>query len=87
MYAQQTQICLGIRPVWSEFLLCAQWVAKDPSFLYVGSEDWSAWANDKITQKNYTWQIFCHYYKADNFWVSTWMQIPTFKSQPFSERV
>ena len=25
----KTQISLGIRPVWSESLLCAQWVAKD----------------------------------------------------------
>ena len=27
----KTQISLGIRPVWSESSLCAQWVAKDPS--------------------------------------------------------
>ena len=37
--AVKTQISLGIRPVWSESLLCAQWVAKDPSFLHVDSED------------------------------------------------
>ena len=30
---------LGIRPVWSESWLCAQWVAKDPSFLHAESED------------------------------------------------
>ena len=35
----KTQISLGIRPVWSESLLCAQWVAKDPSFLHADSED------------------------------------------------
>ena len=35
----KTQISLGIHPVWSESSLCAQWVAKDPSFLYVDSED------------------------------------------------
>ena len=29
----KTQISLGIRPVWSVYLLCTQWVAKDPSFL------------------------------------------------------
>ena len=29
---------LGIHPVWSEFSLCAQWVAKDPSFLQADSE-------------------------------------------------
>ena len=37
--AQRRQISLGIRPVWSESLLCAQWVAKDPSFLHADSED------------------------------------------------
>ena len=41
----QTQISLGIRPVWSESSLCAQWVAKDPSFLHADSEDWSDWAD------------------------------------------
>ena len=30
----KTQISLGIRPVWSESLLCAQWVAKDPMFVH-----------------------------------------------------
>ena len=30
---------MSLRPVWSESLLCAQWVAKDPSFLHVDSED------------------------------------------------
>ena len=35
----KTQINLGIRPVWSESLLCALWVAKDPSFLHADSED------------------------------------------------
>ena len=29
----------NIRPVRSESFLCAQWVAKDPSFLHAGSED------------------------------------------------
>ena len=35
--------CLGIRPVWSESSLCAQWVAKNPSFLHADSELWSDW--------------------------------------------
>ena len=35
----KTQLSLGIRPVWSESSLCAQWVAKDPSFLHADSED------------------------------------------------
>ena len=35
----KTQINLGIRLVRSESSLCAQWVAKDPSFLQADSED------------------------------------------------
>ena len=35
----KTQISLGIRPVWSEYSLCAHWVAKEPSFLHADSED------------------------------------------------
>ena len=35
----QTQISLGIRPVWSESSLCTQWVGKDPSFHHADSED------------------------------------------------
>ena len=35
----KTQISLGIRPVWSESSLCAQWIAKDTSFLHADSED------------------------------------------------
>ena len=33
------QISLGIYPVRSESSLCAQWVAKDPSFLHTDSKD------------------------------------------------
>ena len=35
----KTQISLGIHPVRSESSLCAQWVAKDSSFLHADSED------------------------------------------------
>ena len=35
----KTQISQGICPVWSESLLCAQRVAKDPDFLHADSED------------------------------------------------
>ena len=45
MRPAKTQISLGIRPVWSEYSLCAQWLAKDPSFLHTDSEDWSDWAD------------------------------------------
>ena len=33
------EISLGIRPVWSESSLCAQWVSKDPSCLHADRED------------------------------------------------
>ena len=40
VHPAKTQISLGIRrPGWSESSLCAQWVAKDPSFLHADSED------------------------------------------------
>ena len=39
VHPAKTQISLGIHPVWSESLLCAQWVAKDPWFLHADSED------------------------------------------------
>ena len=35
----KTQMSLGIRPIWSESSLCAEWVAKDPRFLHADSED------------------------------------------------
>ena len=35
----KTQISLGIHPVWSESLLCAEWVVKDPSFLHADNKD------------------------------------------------
>ena len=39
MRPTKTQISLGIRPVRSESSLCVQWIAKDPTFLHVDSED------------------------------------------------
>ena len=39
VHPAKTQISPGIRQVWSESSLCAQWVAKDPSFLHWDSED------------------------------------------------
>ena len=35
----KTQISLGIRPVWPESSMCAQLVARDPSFLHADNED------------------------------------------------
>ena len=51
VHPAKTQISLGICPVWSESLLCAQWVAKGPSFLHADSKAsgqrslWSDWAD------------------------------------------
>ena len=36
---RKTQISMGIRPFWSESLLCAQWVAKGSVLLQADSED------------------------------------------------
>ena len=41
----KTQISLGIHQVGSESALCTQWVAKDPSFLHMDSEDPPDWAD------------------------------------------
>ena len=42
----KTQISLGIRPVWSESLLCAQWVAKDPKLSACRQRRlWSDWVD------------------------------------------
>ena len=41
----KTQISLGIQSIWSESSLCAQWVAKAPSFLHTYSKDLSDMAD------------------------------------------
>ena len=59
----KTQISLGIRPVWSESSLCAQWVAKVPRFLHPDSEDWSDWADaqaDLSLRWAHLFRWFCH---------------------------
>ena len=64
MSPAKTQISLGIRPVWSESSLCTFWVAKDPSFLHVDSEDWSDWvdaqANLSLRWMHWSFCWFCH---------------------------
>ena len=39
----KTQINLGIHPIWSESLLFAQWVAKDPNFLHADRDYHTGW--------------------------------------------
>ena len=48
VHPAKTQISLDIHPAWSESLLCAQWVAKDPSFLHADSKDCSDWADAQV---------------------------------------
>ena len=53
-----TQISLDICPVWSESLLCAQWVAKDPGFLHADSEDCPGSSESSLGPQPHCW--FCH---------------------------
>ena len=64
VHPAKTQISLCIHTVWSESLLCAQWVAKDPRFLHADSEHWSDWADAQAdpslrwAHRSFCW--FCH---------------------------
>ena len=74
VHPAKTQISLGIRPVWSEPLLCAQWVAKDPSFHHVVSKDWSDWA-DAQADLSLCWahMLFCWFcHEAAHFTSNCW---------------
>ena len=51
----KTQIILGIRPVWFESLLCAQWVTKHPRFLHADREE-----SHHIGQAHMPFRWFCH---------------------------
>ena len=64
VHPAKTQISLGIHPVWSESLLCAEWVvAKDPSFLHADSEDRSDLADDQADLGLcWTHMPFCWFY-------------------------
>ena len=61
----KTQISLGIRPVCSESSSCAQWVAKDRSFLNADSEDSDQTGRDAQADLSLCWAHmpfcwFCH---------------------------
>ena len=68
---QQNGLCTQqrLRSAWAstqsdQSLLCAQWVAKDPTFLCEHSEDWSDWA-DAQADPSLRWAHmpfcwFCH---------------------------
>ena len=56
---------MSVRPAKTiRVFACAQWVAKDPSFLHADSEEWSDWADAQIdlslrwADMPYCW--FCH---------------------------
>ena len=61
MRPAKTQISLGFRAVWSESSLCAQWVAKDPSFLHVDSADsdqtgrMPSWSESSLGAHSFCW--------------------------------
>ena len=73
----KTKISLGIRPVWSQPSLCAQWVVKDPSFLHADSEysdqTWLIWSTlktastAKLVHLSITWMhtIFNSFFSRD----------------------
>ena len=61
----KTQISLGICLVLSESLLCAQWVAKDPSLLHADSGDSDLIGSDVQADISIRWAHmrfcwFCH---------------------------
>ena len=47
VHPAKTQISLGIRLVWSESSLCAQWVAKDTSFLHADRSLATHWVHSE----------------------------------------
>ena len=61
MHPAKTQISLGIRPGWSESSLCAQWVAKNQSFLHADSEDSDqtgripGWSDSSLSAHSFCW--------------------------------
>ena len=60
VHPAKTQISMGIRPVWSESSLCAQWVAKDPNFLHADSKDSDQTGRMPRLIWVFTWRT-CHF--------------------------
>ena len=61
----KTQISLGIHPVCSESSLCAQWVAKDPSFLQAAAKTLirlggcPGWSESSLGVHSFCWVLSC----------------------------
>ena len=74
VHPAKTQLSLGILPVWSESSLCAQWVAKDSSFLHADSEDSSDWvdaqADLSLRRGHMPFSWLCH--KAAHIFLFFW---------------
>ena len=72
VHPAKTQISQGIRPVWSESSLCAQWVAMDPSFLQADSKDSDQTRADAQADLSLRWAHmpfcwFCH--EVAHIWI------------------
>ena len=90
----KTQISMGIRQVWSESSLCAQWVAKDPSFLHADSEDSTPTADAQAdlilrwAHKTLCW--FCHDVQLNRkvetclIWLTTTALLDKIRQRPTS---
>ena len=78
----KTQISLGIHPVWSESSLCAQWVAKDPSFLHADMLfRWTeAQADLRLCWAHMAVCWFCH--EAAHFILLVTSSLPTKDTEP-----
>ena len=69
VHPAKTQFSLGIRQVWSESSLCAQWVAKDASFPHADSED--ADQTGRMPRLNWVFAgRTCHFVGFDMRWLN-----------------
>ena len=59
VHPAKTRISLGINPVWSESLLCALGIDKDPRFLHGDNEDWSDWTDLSLCWAHWSFCWFC----------------------------
>ena len=86
----KTQISLGIRPVWSEPLLCTLWVAKDPNFLQADSKDSGCpgWSASLLGTQSF-W-CFCHEaahiakFQKPGYWGVAWEELRFMKRRSFT---
>ena len=70
LHPAKTQITLGIRLVWSEFLLCAEWEAKDPSFLMnlIGLGGCPGFSESSLGSGH---NINCWFFSLTHLWLNT----------------